>query len=167
MLKSEISSKSLRILHKLVSLRECAPIKHTFPPTHDISHVRCVVTTVWHINQYNRGTIYSGQHPIPLAENSILKTTFTSNTNYSFQVVTFMSEPLTINSRPWWCNAWAVSFVWKVMMVKKTSINDYGFIIKDTTQEQATCRDAYDRKGWVSMLSLGTLPSSHGMGWRT
>lgn len=33
------------------------------------------------------------------------------------------------------------------MMLRKTPINAYGFIIKDTTQEQATRRDAYDRKG--------------------
>lgn len=96
-----------------------------------------------------------GSDQIPLAKNSILKTTSTSNTNYSSQVVTFTPEPLTINSRPRWCDAWAVPFVWKVMMLRKTPINAYGFIIKDTTQEQATCRDAYDRKGWVSVLSLG------------
>lgn len=107
-----------------------------------------------------------GSDQIPLAKNSILQTTSTSNTNYSSQVVTFTSEPLTINSRPRWYDAWAVPFVWKVMTLRKTPINAHGFIIKDTTQEQATRRDAYDRKGWVSVLSLADTMFQSWLGFK-
>lgn len=176
MLKSEIPSKSLRILHKVVSLRKYTNNTHISPHanktrifpilSHNIAHVRCVMTTGWHINQYNCGTIYLGQHQIPWAKNSIPKTASISNTNYSFQVVTMASEPLTINSMSWY-HTWAVSFVWKVTVFKNTLINAYCFIIKDAAQEQATCRGAHDRIGWASMLSLGTPPSRHCLSSRT
>ena len=41
------------------------------------------------------------------------------------------------------------------MTVKKTPINAYGFIIWDTSQEQATHRDVNDRKGWSFRALFG------------